>query len=150
MEGSGKPEPFLRTKANELPGGFSPDGRWLVYSTDEAGQAAVYVTSFPRPGRKWQVSAAGGVFSFWSADGKEILYQGNDGRLFAVPVSADGESLELGQATALFRASGPLVGGPTFWPTADHRRILAVSGGQEPNALLDLVVNWQGLLERAR
>ncbi len=150
MDGSGKPEPFLRTKASELPGALSPDGRWLAYASDESGPPEVYVTSFPRPGRKWQVSAAGGVFSFWSADGKEILYQGNDGRLWAIPVSARGDALELGQAQALFRASGPLVGGPVFSPSADHRRILAVSGGQEPKALLDLVVNWQGLLPRAR
>ncbi|HYB53579.1 MAG TPA: protein kinase [Thermoanaerobaculia bacterium] len=142
MDGTRKPEPFLKTKFNEGAGALSPDGRWLVYFSDESGQFEVYATSFPHAGRKWQVSTAGGVYAYWSADGQEILYQRQDGTLHAVAVGARGETLDLGQAQALFHVSGPLTAGSTFWPTADHRRILAVSGGQEPAALLDLVVNW--------
>jgi len=142
MEGARKPEPFLRTKFDEAPDALSPDGRWLAYASDESGNWEVYATPFPRPGRKWQISPAGGVYAFWSADGKEILYQANDGQLFAVPVAAHGETLDLGQAKPLFRTGGPAVAGPSFAPAADHQRILAISGGQEPNALLDLVLNW--------
>jgi Tol biopolymer transport system component len=142
MDGSRKPEPFLKTKAGEAPGAFSPDGRWVAYGSDESGQFETYATRFPKGGRKWQISSGGGVYCFWSRDGKEILYQANDGMLHAVPVIAREESLEPGSPQTLFRAAGPFVGAPAFSPTADHQKILAVAGGQEPNPYIDLVVNW--------
>jgi len=146
LEGAPKPEPFLKTKATEVAGALSPDGRWLSYMSDESGQLETYVTSFPRAGRKWQISQAGGVYSYWSADGKEILYQRNDGLLAVVPVSVHGDSLDIGRSQTLFRANGPSPGGPEFSPTRDHRRILVVRGGQEPSPFVDLLVNWPDLL----
>jgi hypothetical protein len=143
MDGTRKPELFLKTKANEIPAAFSPDGRWITYISDESGQWEIYASRFPRAGRKWQISSGGGVYSFWSGDGKEIVYQGNDGVLHTVAVSAREESLEIGSARTLFRVAGPFANAPAFSPTADHRKFLAVAGGQEPNAYLDLVVNWK-------
>jgi Tol biopolymer transport system component len=142
VDGSRKPDPLLKTRFLEIPGRLSPDGRWMTYSSDESGRAEVYVTPFPRAGRKWQISPTTGIYSFWSADGKEILYQAQDGMLHAVPVSVRGETLEVGQDAPLFRAYGPLTGGPTFAPSGDHQRILSVAGGLEASAYLDLVVNW--------
>jgi Tol biopolymer transport system component len=150
MEGERKPMSFLKTKAGEFPDALSPDGRWLTYGSDESGQWEVYATSFPRPGRKWQVSPAGGTYSHWSMDGKEILYQGNDGLLHTIPVAAHDDALDLGQAQVLFRVAGPLPGGSSFSPTPDHKRILTVIGGQDPNPLLELVVNWDARRGGAR
>jgi Tol biopolymer transport system component len=142
MDGSRKPEPLLKTRFIELAGDLSPDGRWISYASEESGQMEVYVTPFPRAGRKWQISSATGLYSFWSADGKEIIYQAQDGILHAVPISARGETLEVGQDAPLFRAYGPLMGGPSCAPAADHQRILGIVGGLEPSTFLDLVVNW--------
>ena len=146
LNGAPKPEPFLKTKAAEVAGALSPDGRWLSYMSDESGRLETYVTSFPRSGRKWQVSDAGGVYSYWSADGREILYQRNDGMLAVVPVVAHGENLDIGRSQALFRVNGPSPGGPEFSPTRDHHRILAVRGGKEPSPFVDILVNWPELL----
>jgi Tol biopolymer transport system component len=33
-----KAQPFLRTQFNEGAPGFSPDGRWLAYISDESGR----------------------------------------------------------------------------------------------------------------
>ncbi len=142
LDGTRKPEPWSRTKFSQVTSPLSPDGRWLPYSTDESGRWEVYVTSFPRAGRKWQISTNGGAYAFWSADGKEILYHDLSGMIWAVPVSVRGESLEIGQGRALFRAPGPNPTGPSFSPTSDHQRFLVVGEGQKPNALVDLVVNW--------
>ena len=150
MDGPHEPLPVLTTKALEFPAALSPDGRWMLYTSDESGGLEIYATSFPRPGRKWQVSPAGGVYSYWSADGKEILYQRNDGQLWAVPVEEKGDGLELGRAARLFWTWGPLAGGPSFSPTRDHQRILVVASGREPNANLDLVVNWRQLVGAKR
>ena len=46
--------------ATEGAGRFSPDGRWLVYASDESGRPEIYVQPFPGPGGKWQISTDGG------------------------------------------------------------------------------------------
>ena len=142
MDGSKKPEPWLRTKFNEIPSPLSPDGKWLPYSSEESGRWEVYVTSFPSAGRKWQISNEGGAYAFWSADGKEIIYHDLGGTIRAVTVAMRGESLEIGSSRPLFRAEGPNPTGATFSPAADHQRFLVIGEGQKPHALLDLVVNW--------
>ena len=47
---------------------FSPDGRFLVYASNESGRNEVYVQSFPGPGRTWQISTAGGDEPRWRRD----------------------------------------------------------------------------------
>ena len=87
LDGARKPELWSKTKFSQVDSPLSPDGRWLPYSTDESGRWEVYVTAFPRAGRKWQISTNGGAYAFWSADGKEILYHDLSGMIWAVAVS---------------------------------------------------------------
>ena len=56
LSGEGEGFPFIKTEFAETSGMFSPDGRWLTYVSDESGRPEVYVTAFPEPGRKWQIS----------------------------------------------------------------------------------------------
>lgn len=65
-------------------------------------------------------------------------------------MTARGETLEVGEPRPLFRVPGPNPAGSTFWPMADHQRFLVVGGGQKPNVLLDLVVNWPLQLRGAK
>ncbi len=57
---------------------FSPDGKWIAYSSDESGRREVYVQGFvpdrvPAAGvGKWQMSTAGGDKPRWRRDGKEL------------------------------------------------------------------------------
>ena len=44
--GDRKPIPFLTTPADETFGQFSPDGKWVAYSSDESGRRDVYVQGF--------------------------------------------------------------------------------------------------------
>ncbi len=46
----GEPKPFLNGPFNEYDPAFSPDGRWLAYSSNESGNPEVYVRPFPGPG----------------------------------------------------------------------------------------------------
>ena len=72
----GKPEAFAMTSAAEMNGRFSPDGRFVVYCSDEnhPGDFEVFVSSFPPSSSKWQVSSSGGYWPLWSADGREIYF----------------------------------------------------------------------------
>lgn len=47
LSGDRKPFPFLQTRFDEVPGRFSPDGRWIAYVSNESGRSEVYVAPFP-------------------------------------------------------------------------------------------------------
>jgi len=65
--------PLLQTPFRETHGQISPDGKWLAYSSNEAGRNEVYVQPFPAGVGKWQVSTNGGVFPRWRRDGRELF-----------------------------------------------------------------------------
>jgi len=77
--------PLIATAANEANPSFSPDGRWLAYSSDESGSTEVYVRAFPGPGGRSRVSQSGGDFPRWSHDGRRIFFMKNDD-IVSVPV----------------------------------------------------------------
>jgi len=69
----GKPEPLLKTKFEEGTAVFSPDGRWMAYSSTESGTAEVWVKPVASAG-KWPI--APGTFPVWSRNGHELYWQG--------------------------------------------------------------------------
>jgi Tol biopolymer transport system component len=88
---AGKPEPFLRTPADELIPMFSPDGRWIAYRSNESGGPEIYVRPFPAAGGgKWQISSGGGLYGLWSKDGHELYYETTDNRIMVVDYTVDG------------------------------------------------------------
>ncbi len=89
----GEPRPFLMNSAfsEEWPA-FSPDGRWLAYSSDESGTSEIYVTPFPGPGGKWQVSTSGGDFPTWSRNGKELFYRSPNNTIMVAVYTASGDT----------------------------------------------------------
>jgi Tol biopolymer transport system component len=96
-------KPFLQTKSMQANGQFSPNGRWVAYASNETGTWEIYVTSFPEPRGKWQVSSGGGQQPRWHGDGRELFYLSSDGKMMAVPVNL-GSSVEAGTPTVLFQA----------------------------------------------
>ncbi len=86
LEGERKPRPFLQTAFDEHGAKFSPDGRWLVYESNESGRSEVYVQPVSGSSAKWQISADGGGSPRWSRAGREIVYR-NGTKMMAVEVS---------------------------------------------------------------
>ena len=142
-----KPALFLATPAAEVLHFFSPDGRWIVYQSNESGRFEIYVRPFPQPGGKWQVSTEGGHFPVWSADGKEIFYVGDDNRLTAVPVRAE-SGFELGTPEPLFEVRLRSVLGRAYDVSADGKRFLLNTALEDVrSASLTLVQNWTADLQ---
>ena len=89
----GTPEVFLKTPAIEIDAAFSPDGRWLSYTSNESGRFEVYVRPFhSAAGGKWLMSTSGGTNSSWSRDGRALFYLSLDLRIMVVEYTATGES----------------------------------------------------------
>jgi hypothetical protein len=151
--GERKPIPFVVTPADETFGQFSPDGKWIAYSSDESGRREVYVQGFA-PDRvpaaavgKWQMSTAGGDKPRWRKDGSELYYIAPDRKMMAVPVKL-GPPFEPGVAVPLFetRATG-------YFPydvSPDGRFLLATptESGAPASSPVTVVLNWQAALKR--
>ena len=94
----GAPAPSLRTPADETVPRFSPDGRWIAYRSNESGSNEIYVRPFPADsGGKWQISSGGGLFAFWSSNGRELFYETADNRIMVVDYAVDGGSFVPGK-----------------------------------------------------
>jgi serine/threonine-protein kinase len=94
---AGKPEPFLKDSFNDTQPSFSPDGKWLAYTSTEVGSVAeVYVRRFPPPasgqGGKWVISNQGGQSPIWSRTGHDLLYQASGGQIMAASYAVKGDT----------------------------------------------------------
>jgi Tol biopolymer transport system component len=156
--GDKKPFPFLRTEFNERSGQFSPDGRWVAYSSDESGRDEIYVRAFSPvsgeagngAGGKWLISNNGGILPRWRADGKELYYRTLYGTLMAVEVKT-GSAFEEGAPKVLMQA--PLITvlkiSPTWDVSSDGKRFfLPAPTAQSIQASFTVVLNWQAALKK--
>jgi Tol biopolymer transport system component len=89
---AGKPEVFLQTQGDERAPSFSPDGRWMAYSSDESGTFQVYVRAFPDKGGKWQISNSDGTYPMWSRNGHELFFETLDNHIMVAAYAVKGDS----------------------------------------------------------
>jgi hypothetical protein len=147
MSGERKPFLFLQTPFHQAHAQFSPDGRYVAYDSDESGIRQVYVTSFPGPGGKKQVSTGGGREPIWNRDGKELFFLA-EGKLMAAEVKATASSLDIGDAKLLFDAHAGLAPGTHYDVMPDGKRFLVSTAGERSSVPMSLVVNWTAGLKR--
>ena len=85
----GEPEAFLETQFNERAPRLSPNGKWLAYVSNQAGEDRIQVTAFPDGGQVFTVSMGLGTEAVWSRDGRELFYRTGN-QLWAVEVETEG------------------------------------------------------------
>jgi serine/threonine-protein kinase len=88
----GKPEVFLQTPYEERHPAFSPDGRWIAYSSNESGAFQVYVRPFPDKSGKWQISTNGGVYPVFSRTGQKLFFRTEDNQVMLANYTVQGDS----------------------------------------------------------
>ena len=94
----GIPSTFLNTPAIEREPMFSPDGRWLAYSSNESGTYEVYVRPFPGPGAESVISEGGGSYPTWSRTSQELYYGTPHGQLMAASYVAEAQTFRVEKA----------------------------------------------------
>ena len=138
LKGDSAPEPVVVSKYTQSVGYLSPDGKFIVFLSNESGQRDAYVRSIAPQAEPVRVSATGVVVLRWSRDGKEIYYTSPDRRLFAVSVKTS-PTLEIGIPRMLF--SLPAEGWRAFDVSSDGRFLAAVQQVSYATAPLEVVVN---------
>ena len=150
MKGSHKPYPFLETQFNVQMGKFSPDGRWVAYVSNDSGKDEIYLSSFPGPGARVQVSAGGGTQPRWRKDGRELFYLSPQGKMMAAEVAAGAQDFRVGTVRELFTLSGlGAMPGYLYDVTSDGQKFLVIQDlVHTSTAPLTLVVNWDAELKK--
>ena len=70
----GRPKRFLGSPQDEVSASFSPDGRWIAYTSSESGIWGVSVRPSSGLGGPWRIDSSGWSFPFWSRDGRTLYY----------------------------------------------------------------------------
>jgi Tol biopolymer transport system component len=94
--------PYLATPYMEREAQFSPDGKYMAYSSSASRTRQVYVEPIPRDGRRWSVSTGYGQQPRWRRDGRELFYLGSGEQLMAVAVTPSPRGLAFGTPVPLF------------------------------------------------
>jgi Tol biopolymer transport system component len=155
LDGDHEPIPFVQNGTGEQDIKFSPDGRWVAYTSRVSGEFEVYVHSMAdavsgraarSPGRK--VSLGGGAAPRWRRDGKELFYIRPDETLMSVEMGPAGAT----PPETLFRTCrGSFV--PDYYAarydvSPDGQRFLfncPAETDQDPE--IRVVVNWAAALK---
>ncbi len=134
--------PFVNSRFKEIDATFSPDGRWVAYTSNESGDWEVYVQAYPGPGPKAQVSVGGGVGALWNPRGGELFYQ-SPTAVMSVPMANGrpaGPPARVFPHTPMHRA----VMARDWDVSPDGQRFLVVEGAEAASSpsQLNLVTNW--------
>src|SRR5262249_28033810 len=145
--------PFVVGPGIDTGAAFSPDGRWLAYSSDESGAPQIYVRPFPMAPGRFQVSANGGTQPQWRRDGKELFFVGRTSTMMAASVvRATSDGFEAGIAAELFKAFVVPNSRRQYAVAKDGQRFLLIRPqGTDQSATpqpLTVVVNWLASVQK--
>jgi Tol biopolymer transport system component len=149
--GGGTPIPFLRTNFVESQGQFSPDGRWIAYTSDQSGQFEVYVRPFPSGAGELKVSSNGGREPRWRRDGNGLFYLEPDGlmyRLMVVPIQPGSRPVSgAGAPNPLFAFRTPSIipelNAFNYGVAAGGQRFLVKTQVNTDEPTLNVIFNWE-------
>jgi|CXWL01.1.fsa_nt_gi serine/threonine protein kinase len=124
-------------------GVFSPDARFVAFTSQETGRNEVSVTTFPGRRQTWPLTTEGGNLLSWSADGREILVTTLSGHIVAYPVSTADGIFSAGVPQVLIRNVG--INARAARASRDHSRILLrlAKDADKDRGEIRLLFGWQ-------
>ncbi len=148
LDGNAKPEPFHVTPFDERDPVFSPDGNWIVFTSNRSERDEIYVKRYPAEGGLLLISTDGGHRPFWAPHSGEIFYREGD-KMMTASVETEPD-LRAGKPRSLFEGLSRLDPGRPqpvdrrdYDPTPDGQRFLIVKRGEESlPTQMNVVLNW--------
>jgi hypothetical protein len=136
--------PFVSTPGGDEGPRFSPDGKWLAYTSDESGTRELYVSALPGPGGRLQVSSGGGGEPVWAPNGKELFYR-TKRHLIAAALTFSRSAVLVRRDTLFedrFSRGFGMANYDVFPSGNEFLMVRSVAASSE----LGLVINWRALL----
>jgi Tol biopolymer transport system component len=144
MSGDRKPTVFLNTKHMEIGGVFSPDGKWIAYTSNETGRRELYVRPFPGKEPAAPISRDGGSDARWRGDGRELFFLSPDGGMMAARIETT-NGLAASAPQLLFTTKLRRSNNRPYAVAADGQRFLIPIAAAQP---LRVVLDWRAMLAR--
>ena len=147
LAGNSKPYPvFAKLTSNVPDARFSPDGKWIAFSSDQSGRSEVYVAPFGSSGTAVQISTKGGQNARWMPDGKHLLYLAANHQVVSTALAL-GENAQTLEEHALFQLPLTPANSPVAFEIApDGKRLLLAAPVGRTSAPITILVNWQAEL----
>jgi Tol biopolymer transport system component len=144
-----KAKPLLQSDAFELSAAvFSPNNRFIAYTSGETGRSEVYVQRFPLSGEKWVISSGGGFLPQWRDDGKELFYLTADGKVMSAELKSDSAFDSL-VTKSLFQIDIKRAPGYPYAVARDGSRFLVNTPADGSNPVpMTVVLNWPATLKK--
>ena len=151
LEGKGIVAPFMVTEFDEKHPVFSPDGKWVAFTSDRSGQYEVYVKPYPGEGGIIPISIGGGNQPVWASSGKELFYR--SGRKMMVVAIETQPAFKAETPRLLFEDSyqGVWFGLTSGYDvTPDGKRFVMVQSNalSDSQTQINVVLNWVEELKR--
>jgi serine/threonine protein kinase len=149
VDGSTPPTPLLATRASERWAQYSPDGRWIAYTSDESSARQVYVKRNNASAERWQVSLGGGNYPRWSRDGRELFFwDPATVKMAAAKLTITPAGVEVERIDQLFEVRPPDGFARYFYDVLpDGRFVMEVAPQAAYETKLVLTANWPELLK---
>ncbi len=138
-----KLRPLIESPAAVRQPTFSPDGRFIAFTSTETGPSEIFVQTFLGTGERRQVSQGGGFSPRFSRDGRELYYLRGDRMLMAAPF--DTRTGTASGPRALFPAATRVIHS-TAYDVAPDGRFLFLLDQDDPPPLL-IARDWTALLD---
>ncbi len=151
LSGDRQPFAFAESPSVETQPRFSPDGTWVLFSSNESGPLEVYARPVAGAGGRERISLNGGRLGLWSRSGTEVFFLSLDNMITSATVRMDAGKLHVEAIRPLFRISYRRVrlDAYPYAVSPDGRKFLVNSLLEEsvPPAI-SLLVNWQTLTRK--
>jgi hypothetical protein len=161
IDGDRKPKALIGGPGTQSGASLSPDGRWIVYASNESGGSAIFVQPFPPTGAKYLVAKGNPYtynYSSWSPDGKQLYYleggvtsgsvAGVAGlsKLMSVDVVTQ-KGFDISKPTSLFEMITIPGFSRPFDPMPNGKQFLVLLAGGPPSSdapppQINVVLNW--------
>jgi len=89
LEGENGAQLIMEGLFDERETDVSPNSRWIAYSSDQNGQADIFVIDFPSTRPRQRITVGGGQAPKWSGDGRYLFYKKGT-ELYRVEMNATG------------------------------------------------------------
>ena len=148
--------PLVRSPFHEANPAFSPDGKWLAFTSNESGRFEVYLQRLEQgetlrvAGERLLVSKRGAVCLRWRRDGKEIFVLAGDGSVYGSRVDLTGAKPVFQSQERLFAIGADAIAAvhtlTGFDVSLDGTRFLIPSTIDAQPTPLTVRTNWESAL----
>ncbi|MCG8608475.1 hypothetical protein MJD09_26240, partial [bacterium] len=143
----GSAQPYLSTTALEAEPYFSPNGKWLLYRSEESGTSEIYVRPYLKDsGGVWRVSNGDGSEPAWSPGGNRIYYSRGI-EMYSVDVTAT-DLFSKGNPKKIFEGRYFARSGRRWDVHPDGDRFIMISAPEAEERRIYVIQNFDEELKR--